>query len=441
MKDKKEWFRNYGLILKIVSGLVLFIWLGGLNIIIFLREDPSASSYNSTLDSFDRPPTYSGPKFEDWKVRHDAAKAESDAILKRAKSRGDNYKFYDYFNDFNELMDLEDKYHIFLTSPALFSPLGELVKLRDQRGVFEKQQTMRDEENSKFIIAVGDRSDRRNGIVAAKTSIDNKALLISAVKWLSIVYLKFMFFWFFIYILRFAEKDKSMRRFQFHHHELGRFVDSQEPFPGFLSFKEEVLLCPFRLLTRLLLWPKYCFAYPHYEDTAEHIRYLRLKARFLQGKPLVYQLSESEDRWLHSQAQAPIKEFEKTLKDLVEFEISPQFVRKSLAVAYLSLILGVFLQPFIVLAAKSSSKINEHFYGQPSRIEMVAHFENGERDGPPSDSSSSQSADNIFHEFLAPQKFELVIASSWEFIKALKFIMKIKILPDAIFHVPLYSVV
>ncbi len=436
MKDRKEWFENYGLILKIFSGLVLFIWLGGLNIFIFLREDPAGVSYNSTLSSYDRPPEYSGPKFEDWKNRQQKAKAESEAILKRAKAIGDNYTIKDYFRDYNDLMDIEDKYHIYVT--CHFGPLQELVMLRDRQGIFARKNTLENEENNKFITTVRDRADLRNGMaVSTKDAPDSKILFIAAAKWLSIVYLKFMLFWLFMYMLRFAERDKSMRRFQFHHHELGRFVNSQEPFPGFLSLKEEILLCPIRLITRLVLWPKYCFAYPHYEDTAEHIRYLRLKARYLQGKALAYQLTEVEDQRLHAQARLPIKEFNRALRELRELEISPRLVKKSLAVAYLSLLLGVLLQPVIILAAKSSSKMNDHFYGGQSRIEMISSHDCNVRDGPVNNFPSDH--DNHWFELPAviSRNLEIYSLGLWEFIKPKGSTLKIKKLPDKILHIPI----
>ena len=120
MKDTQEWLKSYGLIPKIILVLFLFVWLGGLNAILFISED--YPDYESTLDSLDRPPGHSNPKYENWDVRRQKAKISSDAIVKRATAKGDAYSIIHYFRDYNALMDVEDEQHISLrgfASPAL----------------------------------------------------------------------------------------------------------------------------------------------------------------------------------------------------------------------------------------------------------------------------------------------------------------------------------
>ena len=134
--------------------------------------------------------------------------------------------------------------------------------------------------------------------------------------------------------------------------------------------REEIILGPTRFLIRVLIWPKYILSYPLHEGNAEKFRYVRIKAEYLRSKPIGYQLSKAEEQRLRNIARQPVREFKKTLRKMRELEITPLVVKRSLATAYLSLMLGVFLQPMIVLAAKSSDKLNAHFY-QPVSIVQV----------------------------------------------------------------------
>jgi hypothetical protein len=110
--------------------------------------------------------------------------------------------------------------------------------------------------------------------------------------------------------------------------------------------------------------------YPFYESTAEMIRYNRLKAEFLRYKPVGYQLTPREDAILRRQAKRRVKDFAKAIRSIEELQIYPTAVRKSLAAAYISLVLGVVLQPAIMFASQYNHKVNDHFYGQAVMVEV-----------------------------------------------------------------------
>ncbi|MDD5341483.1 MAG: hypothetical protein PHC97_03575 [Patescibacteria group bacterium] len=407
----QKWLRNYGLIPKILLAISFFIWLGGLNIYIYIREEIDRPSYVGTLDSFDRPPEYSGPKFEDWAIRKQKAVEESNEIIKAAGRKKD-FTITDYFRGYENLMNLEDKYHIWLTAPQN-GPLQNLLLLRGGINYGDKNK-------DDFIARVQERAGKRNGIYNPDRTILNfETAMTAAISWLTIIYLKLMLFWLLMFLIRFKE-DEGYNN---------------------LSLKDELIICPKRFVIRLLFWPRWCLTYPLHEDTAEAIRYLKLKVRFLQNKHIAYQLSESEERWLRSQARQPIKIFEKTLKELREFEISPCLMKKSLAIAYLSLLLGILLQPVIVLAAKSSSKMNSHFYDGQARIEMVVKHDCNVRDGPINDFSSDQGSNWLELPVMISQNLEIDSPGLWEFIKPKGLALKPKKLPDRILHIPIYLAV
>ncbi|MCX6745688.1 MAG: hypothetical protein NTX00_01570 [Candidatus Parcubacteria bacterium] len=372
MAKRSEWLKNYGIWVKIFLVLLFGVSLGGLNLINSCREISALTNlpnHDSKLGDWTRPSTYEGPEFEQWKARKEAAKKEIEVIWAEAKSKGESYSTYDYFKNYNQLMDLEDKYNFFLTT-LNYPALSELVKIRDfkSNGRLNIKLTA---EQIKFIDEVQTRIAIRHGEAPPHRDLcSGWQTLKDLLKWLWPKYLLLMFFWLLIYMIRFEEHKQSIRKFQRHHHELGRFIDVEEPFPGNLSFKEELLLCPERFLLRVILWPFYCLKYPLYETTAEMVRYNRLKAEYLRYQLIGYQLSDMEEEILRSKAKAPVKDFEKAIKGIKEFEITPLIVRKSLAAAYLSLFLGILLQPAIVLAAKHSEKINAHFYSQVQIVAM-----------------------------------------------------------------------
>ena len=101
-----------------------------------------------------------------------------------------------------------------------------------------------------------------------------------------------MVFWAFVFVIRFEERKTAQKKVKRHIHNTDRFYDDLEKRPGNLSLKDEILLCPWRFISRVILWPFYFLKYPWYESTAEMLRYNRLKAEFLRYKPTGYQLSQ-----------------------------------------------------------------------------------------------------------------------------------------------------
>jgi len=331
-KSLSVWLHDYGMIPKAIFVSILFIWLGGLNIF----QAAFSDSGEGRLDEFlYHPLNLKAEQLDGWTKRRNLAMAESNIIVKRAKA-SPNYGLRNYFSDMNELLDLEDKYQFNLTNGTL-SQLNKLHSL-----VLLKKRVELDERDV-FISKVRLRFEERHGIKASGEPIDWLAIL----QWLVITYMKIAGFWVLFYVVRFKE-DKHYQK---------------------LSLKDELLICPERFFLRSILWPKWCLAYPFHEDTAEAIRFIRLKAEYLKYKPLGYQLSKEEDYRLRAEARQPIKNFDDIIRKIYGLE-TPRVARNALAMAYLSLFLGTILQPAIVLAAKHSEKVKGYFYSQCQIVQL-----------------------------------------------------------------------
>jgi hypothetical protein len=379
MRRQSVLLMQYGIWVKIGLGCLIFICLGGLNAITCFREMNAQSdlrdrlNQNKTLDDYARPPAYGCHEFDDWKERKESAQKEINVILEQAKAKDDNYSLVDYFRDFDKLMVLEDRFHFYLTSSALIFdyPIHQLALLRDANPHREVNKSFTPEQVA-YMDGVRTKIEHRSGeYFSRQPPSSSYVILVCVVNWLWPKYLMLTLFWFLVYIIRFEERTKAMEKLPKHHHDGNYFYEAEEPFPGQLSLKDELIICPWRFLSRVLLWPFYFRAYPFFENTAEGRRYLQAKARLLQNKPFGYQLNFGEDLWVRREARKPVAEFEKMLKQLSEIEV-PQLVKKSLFTAYLSLIFGILLQPAIVLAASHSKKVDTHFYGQ-NPIVLVEH--------------------------------------------------------------------
>jgi hypothetical protein len=348
MHDKATWLEKYGLIPKIILVLLFFIWIGGLNLILDFNE--RTPTYQERLDEWVGPSKYSGPEYENWKKRRDASVAEAKQIVSRAEKDPDVYSLYQYFQDADKLMDIEDNYKINLTTGAC-NYLDRLNGILHQKAVWKAPKYKYSASTSveeQYIEKIQQRFNVRHGLVQKNTSLVWQKVLWTILVWVLLNYLRLTFFWLLIYLIRFGQKPREV------------------------SLKEELLLCPERFLLRVLSWPFFCWKYPVYETTAEMVRYNRLKAEYLRYQPIGYQLSDREEDILRAKAKAPVKDFDKTIKGIKEFKITPLVIRKSLATAYLSLFLGVMFQPAIILAAQHSVKINDHFYGQ-IQINEIGH--------------------------------------------------------------------
>jgi len=434
MFKRSEWLKDYSIWVKIFLVLLFVVSLGGLNLINSCREIAAESNFpnhNSKLDDWIRPPTYEGLEFEQWKARKEAAKKEIETIWAEARSKGESYSTYDYFKNYNQLMDLEDKYNFFLTT-LNYPALSELVRFRDFKSN-GRLNTKLTAEQIKFIDDVQTRIAFRQGEARPhKDQCSGWQTLGEILNWLWPKYLLLMFFWFLIYVIRFEEREHSIRKFQRHHHELGRFIDVEEPYPGQLSIKDELIICPWRLIFRILFWPFYFWKYPVYETTAEMFRFNCLKAEYLRYKPVGYQLSESEEEILRAKAKSPVKDFENAIKGIKEFQITPLIVRKSLATAYLSLFLGILFQPAIVLAARHSAKTNAHFYSQ---VQIVA-LQNIDHQsiGPPDNDESQKSA-------WAMPVYEPILSNFLTvlYLVLLRITLKFKEFAKKIEHIPIHG--
>ena len=262
---KGKWLELNAIVPKVILVILFFFWLGGA---VIFKGPTEVDTYNSKLDSVMRPFEYEGAKFEDWQQRKILAQKEIDIIYQEAKAQGTNYNVISYFTDLNRLMDLEDKYHLNLTT-------GMSNAIENLHNYFYKSpsNTRIPESQEDFVSQVQARFGQRTG-TENSGPINWSVVLPRIFNWLILAYLKLIFFWFLIYLIRFEEDDK---------------------YQG-LSMKDELIICPSRFLLRILLWPRWCFAYPYHEDTAEAIRYIKLKARFLQNKTFGYQLSAFSDQ-------------------------------------------------------------------------------------------------------------------------------------------------
>jgi len=378
MFKRSLWLEKYGLVPKIFLAVLLFISIGGLNFFVFIKEvsliNNGVYSYNAKLESWDRPPAaYKGAEFDDWTKRHKAAEREIKALLQQAEAKGDQYTLCDYFHDYDELMNLEDKYNLRIAMTGMFFPLEKFVRLRDRNVQSWGKNTP---EQETYIKRIQKKISLRSGQYNPEsTSEDITSNLRGFFFWLIKSYLMFMGFWLLIYLIRFQEQKKAKKKVMRHIHNTERFYEDYEDLPGTISLRNELLLCPWRFISRVILWPFFCMKYPFYESTAEMLRYNRLKAEFLRYKPVGYQLTALEDQILRGRAKRRVKNFSKAILAISEFQIYPTAVRKSLAVAYLSLVLGIALQPAIAFASQYSDKVQDHFGGE-SQIVQVEHQQN-----------------------------------------------------------------
>lgn len=372
MFKRSLWLEKYGLVPKIFLAILFFVCLDGLDLVLIFQEASARNnhlySHNSKLDRWDKPPAaYKGREFEDWITRKKAVEIEIKELVRQAKAKGDGYSLYNYFQDYEQLMVLEDKYNMYLTSPGMMSPLEEFIRLRDQKASWKRPEIS--ETQMDYVKSIQTKISLRNGEVYSESEPDFSAVLHSLGFWLLKTYLFGMFFMFLVYLIRFQERKTARQKVQRYNDYTGNFYFESLNRSGTISLCNELLLCPGRFISRIIFWPFFFWKYPFYETTAEMMRYNRLKAEFLRYKPVGYQLTKKEDAILRSQAKRKVKNFNKTIKSVEEFQLNSSIVRRSLATAYLSLILGIVLQPAITFAAQYSDKVNDHFYGQSVMVQ------------------------------------------------------------------------
>ncbi|MCX6744479.1 MAG: hypothetical protein NTX82_03075 [Candidatus Parcubacteria bacterium] len=378
MFKKSELLKKYGLWLKTGLIALFIVCLGGMNCITFVRENANVPNYqtrNHGLNDWDRPQSYVGEDFEDWKKRRDVVAGELKIIFDRAEAKGTNYTLVDYFQDIDQLIALEDKYNFYLTSPNM---LEHLVRRRDALSSWKRYEP--NSQELKYIAGIQKKWQQRDGLYEEMSDFNAKQVSFACLYWLVEKYLILMLFWGLIYIIGFEEHEKAYRKFQQWHHENHFYFEAQEPFSGQLSFYDEMLIAPWRFALRVILWPKYFWNYPRYESPAQMLRFNRIKAEFLRYKPLGYQLTAREETILLAQARKPVKDIERAIASLFQF---PALVRRSVYLGYLSLVLGFLFQPAITLAASYSKKVDAHFYGQNQTVLVEQQYDTSHqiRDG------------------------------------------------------------
>lgn len=104
------------------------------------------------------------------------------------------------------------------------------------------------------------------------------------------------------------------------------------------DFKKEFRYCPWRLLRAIFLCPQYIWSYPRFAESAEWVRYNKAKARLLRGKSFGYRPSDFEEAILREIAAKPVIDLDAFIESL---KINEGMVKKSLTVAYISLLLSV----------------------------------------------------------------------------------------------------
>jgi len=365
MFKRSKWLEKYGLVPKIFLAGLLFVSIGGFDFVIFLKENSSSNhrnySHNAKLQRWDSPPSYNAIGMEDWIARKKAVSSEIQKLYQQAVGKGDAYSVYDYFHDYEKLMALEDKYNLFLTVSSMGSPLKMFVNLRDRKGILNGKPVITAVQ-LEYVNKVQQQISKRRG--EGNHKVSNAELwsgFLSLLLWLSKSYCMTAIFCFFIYLIRFQERKIAELKVGRHNPETGYFYETYEKQPGSISLQDELLLCPGRFMSRVILWPFYCLKYPFYETTSEMLRFNRLKAEFLRYMPLGYQLTPREEAILLAKARKPVKDIEQAIASLFQF---PALVRRSVYLGYLSLVLGVLCQPAICLAASYSKKVDNNFYGQ-----------------------------------------------------------------------------
>lgn len=428
MFERSKWLEKYGLVPKVFLVVAFLAFLGLFDLISFFRTMPDSEFRREFKYNYQLVPR-TEPEWQEWKKIKALVDADLDKIYQDSKAKGNQYGQRSYHFDLVKVEDLEEKYNI-----NLIPGLNLITNLQGNVRHSEKSGELAAIESDETAIEEARKLSRYYRPPVSKA--ESRGHLMAICHWLIAAYWKIMIFWFLIYLIRFEEKKEATEKVTRHNHETGHFYEVYEPLPGKLSFYDEILLCPWRFISRLLFWPVYCLAYPHHEDTAEWLRYLRLKARLLQTKLLGYQLSDREDAWLRYQARQPVKEFTKTIESLKNFDLAPQLVRKSLLTAYLSLVLGILFQPAITLAASYSKKVEAHFYGQTQLVLVEHQKDAGDqiRDGT---DSPSQQHDQAGNDCLAWEAEDLAVPRSlseklWDLI-----LIKPKDVFTDIVHVPI----
>jgi hypothetical protein len=428
MFKRSKWLEKYGLVPKIFLVGLFVISLGFFEFIGFVMFNSDPFPRHQFKYYYALTPREHSEWLE-WKALKAQIDPQLDQILKESNARAKNYGTRSYLIDLLRLQKMEEEYDM-----ELIADIEQLPKLQEnlRNAQSHFDQLPKIENDPAEILAL--RQQTRN-YVEPSTNEEMKADLISLFYWLVKSYLKLMAFWCLIYLIRFQERKTAEYQVVRHNHSTNRFYKTYEPFSGVISLEDELILCPWRLASRIIFWPFFCMKYPFYETTAEMIRYNRLKAEFLRYKPIGYQLSAQEDAVLRLQAKKTVKNFEKAIA--VSFEL-PVLVRRSAYIGYLSLIFGVLFQPALALAASYSQKVDAHFFGN-NRTSLVEHQKDSGvqiRDG--TSSGQDEQHHDFYNDLICVLNFEFCQLRNLLSVISYEVFLNLEEIIFAIEKVPLY---
>ncbi len=269
--------------------------------------------------------------YKEWWARREAFRAEVEVIHQQAKQKGPTgYRLMDYWRDWYDINKVEDKYRIDGTRNVVYftSALKELVFYRDEARLgnphflygADAPTTL---ELKREIFA------RDGQLIPEDEKPREPSWWKEPLEWFVSKYL----IWALVTLLMFMVRLAASHKF---------------------SLKEEFILNPLNLLGHALRWPWHFLGFPEHVTPARYLRFQKLKAYYLRSKPIGYQLTAQEDNALKVRAQQPIKRFDQALEALSGIDFNPQLVRRSLAMGYLSLFVGVVFQPLLATADESA---------------------------------------------------------------------------------------
>ncbi|OGY41292.1 MAG: hypothetical protein A2Y67_00610 [Candidatus Buchananbacteria bacterium RBG_13_39_9] len=341
--------------------MAFLAFLGLFDLISFFQNMPESDTRLKFKYYYGLPPSDQA-QWQEWKKLKAEIDPQLDQVLEDAKVKGNLYGMRSYLLDYVRIQKLEEKYSMELMGNSmLMANLQNNIRQAEKSGLLPAIESDQ--------AAIEDVRKQARNYTPPMPDEEFHASLRSLLGWLVKSYFKLMLFWGLIYLIRFQERKTALEKVVRHNHSTGKFYETYEPLPGIISLRDELILCPLRFASRIIFWPFFCMKYPFHETVAERIRYNRLKAEFLRYLPVGYQLTPREDAILLHKAKKSVKNFEQAIASTFEL---PVLVRRSVYIGYLSLVLGVLLQPAISLAAGYSKKVESHFYGQ-DQIVLVEH--------------------------------------------------------------------
>jgi len=319
---------DYGLLVKAVVIILTLFWLQIPQTMFSISHEDVKNfyvinGYTSSMQPCFKPVfgdiKHTEAEDEACRKRHTAFMAEMYKLTDAAEKVKATYTKVEYFRDLNKILDIEDTFKMSLDG---FDGLRIVNQLLGNS--YANAGNEHPTPNQEAAITIVQKRYESRHLDSNPKPVDWSKII----NYLFLAYFKLMFMWLLIYLIRFTERRAGIA--------------------------ETIVATPWRFITRLLIWPKWCLTYPNHKDTAEYLRYLRLRAEFLRHKPMAYQISNKEDWELREKAKQSTRDFREILEELNDkYHILP---RRSLGWAFLSLALGILLQPAFTFAANHSFK-------------------------------------------------------------------------------------